>query len=85
MIAVIKFKKDLRVVFILGQSEGKIYCLASEKIPSHLAPSLSRTMNSINDLGKKIATLKDQFAFIYRHAFRVFDSTSVKIVKTYDK
>lgn len=85
MIAVVKHNKVMRVVFILGQNGGKMYCLASEKVPGHLAPSLSRILDTIEGLGKKIEVLKDQFAGIYRYAFRVFDSSSVKIVKTYDK
>ena len=85
MVAIIKYKERLRVVFILGQDSGKIYCLTSHKIPENLAAPLSRTLYPIESLGKRIEILKDEFPSIYRSAFRVLDVKSVNIVEAYEQ
>lgn len=85
MIAIIKYKKQTRVVFILGRNNNKYYCLSSEKIPEGIALPLSKILYSIEDLGGRIEILKKKFAPIYKLALRVFDTKDVKIIETYDR
>ena len=85
MIAVINYQNRLRVVFILGQEGGHYYCLASEKIPEKVVPPLSKILYSIEDLGKRIEILRDEFAPIYKTAFRKLKVADVSIVEVHER
>jgi hypothetical protein len=86
MLAVIKYKEeDLRVVFILGRDGGKVYCLASEKIPEPIVPVLSKILSQTKDLGNRVAALKKDFEPIYKSAFRAFDESQFQVIQTYDQ
>lgn len=85
MIAVIKYKNRMRVVFILGRDKGKVYILASEGIPGPLAVPLAKILYGLTGLSRRINVLKSDFTPIYKSAFRVLDNNKVVVVETYDK
>jgi len=85
MVAIIKYKNKLRVVFILGRDKGKLYVLSSEQIPEPLAAPLSKILYGIESLGKRIEVLKDEFTPIYKSALRILDADKTVVVESYDK
>lgn len=85
MVAVINYKDRPRVVYVLGKSSGKIYCLSSNKIDAPTASGLSQILDNIKGLDERLIVLKEIFPSLYNSALRVFEESSISIVKTYER